>query len=451
MDKVNTRELVVDMLLAMEKGEGYSHQVIGNGLNKYDYIGHQDKAFMKRLVEGTLERRIEMDYIIDLFSKTPVRKMKPLIRQTMRMSVYQIMYMDYVPDSAVCNEAVKLVAKRKFQNLKGFVNGVLRNISREKGNILYPEKEKDFVKYISVTYSMPEWIVKELSGQYGEERCESILKSFMKPFPVSLRYANRDDKELWIEKARENGVQIKPHPFLPYAYQATNLDGVCQIAGYEEGAVTVQDVSSMLLSECAGMCQGKTVLDVCAAPGGKTMHMAERVGCDGHVIARDVSDKKVLLLEENCMRMRLNNVTTEVFDATLLDNELVNRIDIVLCDVPCSGLGIMGKKRDIKYNLNQESLGELNALQKQIVRNAAQYVKPGGVLLYSTCTIRSAENEQMVKWIEEELSLNPDSIEPYVGKCIQSDTIHKGYIQLLPDEYETDGFFIARFIKPEKV
>lgn len=446
-NQINTRELVLNILISIEKKEGYSHQLIRDVLNKYDYMEGFEKAFVKRLAEGTLERMIELDYVINRFSKTPVSKMKPVIRNVLRMSTYQIMYMDSVPDSAVCNEAVKLVQKRKFHNLKGFVNGVLRTIAREKEKISYPDKEKDFVEYASVKYSMPEWIVSMWKQSYGEKDTESLLQSFLEAFPVTLRFATEEDGQMedLLTEAKEQGIDLKQHPLLNYAYQAYNIEGLSTFPGFEEGKVTVQDVSSMLVTECSGATRGQFVVDVCSAPGGKTMHMAERVGESGNVLARDVSEAKVNLILDNCERMGLKNVETQVWDATELDEDLVEKADVVLCDVPCSGLGVIGKKRDIKYNLSEESLESLGKLQKQIVENSWKYVKQGGVFVYSTCTIHTKENEDMVKWISKHFPLVPDSIEPYLPKHMQMDTAKEGYLQLKPNVHGTDGFFIARF------
>jgi len=445
---VNTRELVLGILISVEKKEGYSHQLIRDVLNKYDYMEPFEKAFVKRLTEGTIERIIELDYVINCFSKTPVHKMKPVIRQVLRMSTYQILYMDSVPDSAVCNEAVKIVQKRKFQNLKGFVNGVLRNIARQKENIEYPDKAVDFIKYASVKYSMPEWIVKMWTDEFGNDKAETLLAGFMETFPVTLRFVTNDKGEVdtnLLKEAEEQGISLEQHPLLKYAYRAYNVEGLGTVPGFLEGKVTVQDVSSMLVTECAGIVPGQLVVDVCSAPGGKAMHMAEKLRGEGKVIARDVSETKVFVIEENCTRMGITNIEAQVWDAAVLDESLIEKADVVLCDVPCSGLGVIGKKRDIKYNLTEESLQSLCELQKEIVSTAWQYVKPGGVFVYSTCTIHTKENQEMVRYISANFPLKPESLVPLLPENLKAETAKDGYVQLLPDEHRTDGFFIAKF------
>ena len=429
--KVDIRELILDMLLEIEKEKTYSHILMRNVLDKYDYLTAQEKAFMKRVTEGTLERKIQIDYILDSYSKTPVKKMKPLIRNLLRMSVYQIFFMDGVPDSAVCNEAVKLAAKRSFQSLKGFINGVLRTIVRQKGQIAYPDKEKDSVKYLSVFYSMPEHLIVMWKEIYGKERTEAMLKAMLEIRPVTIRLKEeigaKARKELF-DKLDALGVAVKKHPLLSYAYELEHVDGVRALPGFAEGLFTVQDVSSMLCVEWAGIKEGDFVIDVCAAPGGKATHAAEKLNGSGKVLARDLTEDKVALIEENILRQRLSNIEAEAYDASFFDDSLKEMADVVIADLPCSGLGIIGKKRDIKYNITKEALVELPLLQKKILSTIWQYVKPGGTLMYSTCTIHQEENEKIVNWFSKE----------YPFELIRMQ-------QLLPGEDATDGFFIAEF------
>lgn len=453
---MNTRELVLDMLLEMEGTGTYSNVLIRGVLDKYDYLEGQEKAFVKRVTEGTLERRIQIDYVLDAVSSVHVRKMKPLVRCLLRMSVYQILFMNAVPDSAVCNEAVKLAAKRKFQNLKGFVNGVLRNIARNKETMLaeneksigfYPDRDKDGVRYLSVIYSMPEVLVRMWMDDYGIEKTEEMLKAMLKVHPVTVRINENlgiDEKKELLERIQKAGVEVQEHPYLDCAYCLTHLDGVRNVPGYEEGLFAVQDVSSMLSVECADIKEGNLVVDVCAAPGGKSMLAAQKLKGTGKVISRDVSEDKVAFIEENIERLALNNIETEVFDATVYDERLEQKADVVLADLPCSGLGILGKKRDIKYNVTDDMLKELPKLQRQILDTVWHYVKPGGVLVYSTCTIHKEENEKMLQWFLANYPFEAENMSRCLEKVPEKETAKDGYIQLLPGVHETDGFFIAR-------
>ena len=444
----NTREIILDMLMEITAQKEYSHKVIGQVLDKYNYMSGQDKAFMKRVTEGTMERQIQLDYILNSFSSVKVNKMKPLIRNLLRMSVYQLLFMESIPDSAVCNEAVKLAVKRKFHNLKGFVNGVLRNIARNKDSIQYPDKEKEPVTALSVLYSCPEWIVEMWLKEYGQKTCERMLQALLEIHPVTIRMdetlTEKEQKEV-LSELESKAKKVEQHRYLPYAYTVAGVEGVANVSAFQEGKVTVQDVSSMLAVEAAGIKKGDFVLDVCAAPGGKSLHAATKTGETGRVEARDVTERKTDLIEENKERLKKEWVQTKVWDASVLDESKIESADVVLADVPCSGLGIFGKKRDIKYRVSRESLKEVSKLQKTIIDTVWQYVKPGGTLLYSTCTIHREENQDMVSYITEKYPFTTESLNAYLPRELWNETTEKGFLQLLPGVQESDGFFIARF------
>lgn len=439
---MNTRELVLDMLLELEKEQEYANVLLKNVLDKYNYEDARDKAFIKRLFEGTLERRIELDYILDHFSTVSVSKMKPLIRNLLRMSVYQILYMDSVPDSAACSEAVKLAGRRKFSQLKGFVNGLLRNIARNKDNLTWPDPNKNQAEYLSVRYSFPKWLIEKWFSDYGTLKTEKILKGLLEERPVIVRFKKEKPAEE-IEAIQKAGASLEKHPFLPGAWIIKKSDNIAALPGFLEGAFTVQDASSMLAVEAAGIGENDQVLDVCAAPGGKTMLAAQKAA-KGAVLARDVSEYKVEKIRENVTRMQYDNIKLQIFDGRVLDEELIEKADVVLADVPCSGLGVAGRKADIKYHVTKEGMEELAVLQRQILENALQYVKPGGVLLFSTCTINPAENEEQALWLAEKKDFFLESLDTFIPEEMHSESTKKGMLQLFPGEYHTDGFFIAR-------
>lgn len=450
----NTREIVLDTLLALEAGEDFSHRLVKAVLDKYDYLDSRDKAFIKRVTEGTIERKIELDYYLNRFSSVPVKKMKPLIRCLLRMSVYQILYMDAVPDSSVCNEACKLAGKRRFTNLKGFVNGVLRSIARQKEGLSLPDEGKDPGAYLSVKYSMPRWILEKWLEEYGKEITVTLLEGLLRIHPVQIRFSTRlsaQEREACLAAMTARGARAAKTPYLPCLYQVEAVGNPAELPGFARGDLTVQDTSSALAVEAAGITREDFVVDICAAPGGKTMFAAEKAR---EVLARDVSEQKISLIEENLARMRLSNVRTQVFDARERDDALVGKADVLLMDVPCSGLGVLGRKRDIKYHVTPKSLACVEKLQKEIVESSWQYVKPGGVLIYSTCTINRAENEDMVRYITENFPFEPEDLTGYLPKELlaQKRPDRKltkeeaaACIQLLPGIMETDGFFIARF------
>ncbi len=527
-EKINTvsgtkeREIVLAALLTSEKEEGQSSQVIRRTLDRYQDLPQSQRAFIKRLFEGVTERRIELDERIGRFSSKPVEKLRPVVRMILRMGCYQLYYMDAVPDAAVCNESVRLVRKKGMASLSGFVNGILRQMARSKneetkdGGVKFlqdssSEKvhEKTIQNNTSLLYSMPSWIVQMWQKTYGDEETEAMLRSFMEIRPVTMRMDERlprQEREALLTALQEKGVQIEKGRWLSYCYRLTNTGSLAKLPGFTEGKWTVQDESSMMVTEAAGICTGREqILDVCAAPGGKSLHMATRLCAaaeraeekvkaktvaagaaenaenaedadrqenitsagnlqvrsedeaadrqktalkHGMVYSCDLTAKKTARIRENAERLRLSNITVQEQDATVYVPVWKEQMDIVLCDLPCSGLGVLGKKRDIKYHVTPKQLEELAALQRRILQNAVQYVCPGGVLIYSTCTIDRAENEEMAAWIQESLGLHPDSLLPYLPENIPGISGEDHHmLQLLPHIHGTDGFFLARFRK----
>ena len=418
--KENIRELVTDMVTEIVSGREKSHILIRNVLDKYAYLPGYDRNFIKKVTEGTLERLITIDYVLNSFSKVPVNKMKPFIRSLMRVSVYQILYLDKVPDSAACNEAVKLAQKRGFGPLKAFVNGVLRNVARNKETISFPDREKDLGKALSVLYSMPEHLVELLLSQCGDMKAEDILKGYQLERPVCVRLRGNlsaEEKEQILQNWNTLGMEAKAHSWLSYAYELHQAGNLKEDVNFANGLYTVQDVSSMLIGEIAGIKEGDYIIDVCSAPGGKALHACDKLAGTGCVDARDVSEYKTGLILENKERLHADNLTVKVWDARERDEEVLNKADVVLLDIPCSGLGVIGRKPEIKYRLDTASFTELGVLQKEIADASAGYVKPGGTLIYSTCTLRKEENEQMVSYIAEHFGYTLDSQNPYLPKA----------------------------------
>ena len=447
---VNIRAVVLDILTEIEKEGEFSHITINNALLKYQYLDRTQRAFINRLSLGTIECRIEMDYILNQYSKTPVNRMKPLIRRIMRMAVYQIIYMENVPDSAACNEAVKLAAKRGFTGLKGFVNGVLRNISRNKDNITYPDKAKETKKYLSVKYSMPEWIIELWNTNMSYEEIEDILAGMKKDKKTYIRCNTLKGSTDYIKKIlEEEGVTVTEVSGLSYAYEISGYDYLTALKSFNEGLYQIQDISSMMAGEYVKPSTDSLIVDVCAAPGGKSINAALKLaeaaydnkdipesgiskevlkGITGRVIARDVSDYKAGLIEENISRLGLNNIEVQVKDALVMDESMREKADVVIADLPCSGLGVMGRKPDIRYNITEDKLVSLKELQQSILSVVQAYVKQGGIMMYSTCTINSEENEANADWLCKE----------YGFKKIE-------YRQILPGKNGgTDGFFVAK-------
>lgn len=440
------RQIVLELLLEINEEGAYCHTAIGDTLKKYQFLPKKDRAFITRVCEGTVEYAIQIDYIINYFSKIKTTDMKPVIREILRSGVYQLMYMDSVPDSAACNEAVKLAQKRGFYNLKPFVNGVLRTIARRIGEVEYPPKATP-IQYLSARYSMPESLVGRWVASYGADITREMLKSFLEERPATIRICKPAEKDRILEGLRKQQVKVEKAPYLDYAYYISGYDHLMMLDAFWKGEIQVQDVSSMLVTEIAHPSKGDYIIDLCAAPGGKALHMAEKMGDYGMVDARDASARKVDMLQENILRSGAINIRAKCQDATVFDPDSVLKADIVLADVPCSGYGVIGKKPDIKYKMNSQKQQELVILQRKILSMAVDYIKPGGVLVFSTCTIASEENQDNYQWLLENYPLQPDSLNPYLPRELHCMTTSRGYLQLLPGVHRTDGFFMARLKK----
>lgn len=473
---VNEREIILEVLLEItEKGQ-FSHIILRDVLWKYQYLEKRERAFITRVTEGTLEHMIEIDYILDRFSKVKVKKMKPVIRAILRSAVYQLKYMDSVPDSAVCNEAVKLAVRKGFSGLKGYVNGVLRSVARGIDSVQYPTEKTE---ELSVRYSCPEWVLDLWSGSYDIEVIEMMLRDFQKEKPVTIRCClNRTTPDELKKRLEAEGVKAEIHPYLPYAFQISGYDHLNDLETFQDGLFVVQDISSMLVAEIAAPSAGAQVLDVCAAPGGKALHVAEKLflaeavcgdaacagnkrgggaaaGCGiedqmppGHVEARDLTELKVDLIQENIERTGLTNITAVCRDASVPDEAAAESADIVIADLPCSGLGVIGKKPDLRYKASPDGIDSLVRLQRQILSCAQDYVKPGGTLVYSTCTVNPAENMDNVHWLMEQYpEFILDDIREKLCPELRDNVMENGCIQLLPGVHKSDGFFIARLVR----
>ena len=393
---MDSREIVLSILMDVETKNTFSNMAISKALSKNQFEDKRERAFISRLSEGVLEQLITLDYIINQFSKTKVNKCKPLIRCVLRMGAYQILYMESVPDSAACNESVKLVKKHGFSSLSGFVNGVLRSIARNKDNIKEPSGDKGSPEYLSIKYSTPQWICEKLKKDYPKQYVQILEGCFVDrdtSIRVNTTRISRDELKSMLEDA---GVTAEYGKYDEKALLIRDYDFIRKVPGYKKGYFTVQDESSMCAVRAAGIKTGDVVIDVCAAPGGKTTCAAEYLNGSGKIYSMDISQDKLGLIEENVSRLGFENVEIACHDGTKRIPDM--RVDVAIADLPCSGLGIIGRKNDIKYRLEEKQLKELVQLQRDILEVVCDYVKEQGTLLYSTCTINPDENQNNIKW-----------------------------------------------------
>lgn len=455
---MNAREAAAKTVIEIIDKKVPSHVAITAMLRKNETWNAQERGFAKRLADGTVRYLIPIDYLLDAFSKTPVKKIKPWLRAVLRTAVYQLIFCNDIPASATCNEAVKLAKKYGFANLGGFVNGVLRSIDREGVAKLQTGTAVSYTERLRLTYSVPSWLIQQWVRDYGEETAEKIAAAAQEDSRLTVRCnISRTSPEELLASLEKDGVTAEPATYAEHAYYLYGCDGIEKLEAFRKGWFQIQDESSILVGQIAGIRGGEHVLDLCAAPGGKSLHIADLLayyagsdrvvgGCKGQLEARDVSEQKLHLIRENLERNALGNVTLVCADATVFDPEKENRADLVIADVPCSGTGVTARKPDIKYNMNEESQADLIELQHRILKLAVRYVKPGGTLIFSTCTLNKDENDSGRKLLSE-LGMKPESLIPYLPACLQSEDAENGFLRLIPGVHGTDGFYISRFIK----
>ncbi|HHW66769.1 16S rRNA (cytosine(967)-C(5))-methyltransferase RsmB [Defluviitalea raffinosedens] len=445
MTKLNPREIAVKILCEINDDQAYSNFSLQEHFSQYTHLNTLDKAFITEMVNGTVRHMSHIDYVINQFSITKTNKMKPLILSILRVGVYQILFMSKVPVSAACNEAVKIAKKRGLGGLSGFVNGVLRTIARNMNNISYPDRSKNPIEYICVKYSYPKWIIRYWLEYYSIDFIEELCSASNKNPQITVRCnLLRTNKDTLMELLAKENVKVSPGVFLPEAIHISQTSAINDLASFNQGLFQVQDESSMLVGHILDPKPGEKILDVCAAPGGKATHCGELMNNQGQIFARDIHEHKLTLIRNSAKRLGIEIITTELYDATILDKEKVCQMDRVMIDAPCSGLGIIRKKPDIKWKKSSKDIDELVSIQRKILSVCSQYVKPGGVLIYSTCTISEKENLENINWFIQNFDFDLDTVEPYIPETLYCDTSKKGYIQLFPNVHNCDGFFIAR-------
>lgn len=452
---MNAREAAAKTVIEIIDKQVPSHVAIAAMLRKNEVWNAQERGFAKRLSDGTVRYLITIDYLLNAFSKTPVRKMKPWLRAVLRVSVFQLMFCEDVPASAACNEAVKLAKQYGFANLSGFVNGVLRNISRDGNEKLQRGMEASAEEAMCLKYAVPVWLIRQWIRDYGPETAEKIAAAGTEDSKLTVRCnVSKVKPEELLVSLQKDGVTAKPAMYAKNAFHLSGCDGMEKLEAFQKGWFQVQDESSILAGQVAGIKGGEQVLDLCAAPGGKSLHVADllavserNAGCGkGSLEARDVSEQKLKLIRENLARLGFDNVKLVCADATVFDEGKEERADVVIADVPCSGTGVIARKPDIKYNMNEDSQKELVKLQQMILKNAIRYVKPGGTLIFSTCTLNKDENDSGRKFLMDQ-GMKPESLIPYLPKALHNEETEKGFLRLIPGVHATDGFYISRFVK----
>ena len=429
------REICLQLLISTERGQEYSNIALDKALKKYPDLKAIDRRFISALYYGVLERKLTLDAIIESRSTRPSEKLSIDLLQILRMGLYQILYMDTVPESAAVNESVKLARELKNPSAAGFVNALLRGFLRDGAK--FP-KSGVKLKDLSIKYSIPEWIVKLWIRDYGEQTAQMLLENTIgvAPITVKLNTCTHSLDDILAELAAQGVNAEKVSSPASDCYNLTNCGSVENLTAYQKGMLHVQDLSCQLCCLELGAKPNETVLDLCSAPGGKAFTIAEYMNDRGKIYAYDLHKNRVRLITSGAERLGLKSITAAENNAKVFSDS-IPQADRILCDVPCSGLGVIRRKPEIKYRA-EEDASALTATQYAILTTSAKYLKPGGTLIYSTCTLRRSENDDIV---DRFLKENPD-FEPV--KLINFTDFRQ---TITPNLYGSDGFFIAKMTR----
>ncbi|MDA8442751.1 MAG: 16S rRNA (cytosine(967)-C(5))-methyltransferase RsmB [Peptococcaceae bacterium] len=445
------RNAALSVLEQVSEEGAYANLALQKALNTG--MSQADRALTTELVYGTIKQRLLLDWHLQSFLTKPMESMPLPVQHILRMGAYQLLFLDRVPDRAAINEAVNQVKGRGIAGLGGVVNAVLRNLARDKHNLRLPDQDVQPDLYLSVAYSHPLWMVQRWLKRWGFDATARLCECNNTPAPLTLRTNTlRIERDALLQLLAAQDLAVEPGIRAPESIHVHRFTSMEALQPLQQGLCTVQDESSMLAAHVLGPQPGEEVIDACAAPGGKTTHMAQLMQNKGQITAFEIHPHKLDLIRHACRRMGVECVQVRQGDSTQLSELVAHQVDRVLVDAPCSGLGVLRRKPDARWNKDAESIKELQALQLQIMGQAAQVVKPGGVLVYSTCTIEPEENFEVVKtFLKNHPEFVPADLNQHLPWALESATdVHmatKGYIQFLPHVHNMDGFFIARLEK----
>lgn len=432
----NVRRLALELLLRAESEKRFVNLTLPYAMQ--GDLSQEDKNLLVALLYGVTEKRISLDYYISALSGRSKERIDESTLNILRMGLYQLMYMDKIPAFAAVNESVKLT---KNKGEASFVNAVLRSYERKKHELALPDREKSIKRHLSIKYSFPQNIVKHFISEFGEEEAEEILHAFSQTPPLCLRVNTlKITRDELLSVLGENGVKCEASELSPNGILVYDKVSPEALFGFSSGLFFVQDIASQIECEALVAKEGDLVIDVCACPGGKSFGAAMKMKDKGKVLSLDLHESKLPLIETGAKRLSISSIEARAHDSREALTEYIEKADCVICDVPCSGLGVLAKKPDLRHR--ELNFDELTALSREILSASARYVKRGGYLVFSTCTLNRSENEEAVK---EFLSKNPDFAPSdfRVGTLESED----GMLTLLPHRHHCDGFFISRMVR----
>lgn len=444
------REIALEALTAIEQEGAYSNLALHDALVRHR-PEPREAALATELVYGTIQRRNTIDAVLNRTVSKGVEKLQPWVRSLLRLSAYQLFYLDRVPPHAAVSEAVAIAKRRGHAGISGLVNAVLRKLSVRPGPPQVPEGMSG-AERIAFLHSHPQWLIEEWIAAFGEEQAERIAAANNAPPRVSVRVNRlKTSREALLRQLNQAGMEAVPSEVSPDGVIITSGGNAAHTAAYKEGLCTVQDESSMLVAAMANPKPNMRVLDCCAAPGGKTTHLAELMGDRGEVIACDIHPHKIDLIQANASRLGLASIRPIAADAAKLHEQFEEAsFDLVVLDAPCSGYGVIRRKPDIKWTKTREESRAVAQLQYKLLSSVHRLVKPGGLLVYSTCTLAERENgEQIARFLSEhpEFTLDPQGLDGFPPAVAERCAAGEGQLLITPADFGSDGFYMARLIR----
>jgi 16S rRNA (cytosine967-C5)-methyltransferase len=449
MSEINAREMALKTLRAVEEEGAFANLALNKVLEKYR-PAKLDRAFATEIVYGSLRTMNTLDWIISRFLQQPLASQTVWVRNILRIGTYQLMYMDKVPAAAACNESVELAKKYANSGVVKFVNGVLRNITRNLDNIEFPDINADAVSHVALKYSHPRWMVERWLKEYGTEQTIALCKANNKTPPNTIRtntlHISRDEL---INLLQAEGVNCRKTLYAPEALKIEGFLSYGTLKPFQDGLFQVQDESSMLVGHALNPAHGARVIDSAAAPGGKSTHIAQLMQNSGLILSFDIHPHKLDLIQDNCRRLGITNVKGMVADAREMPEDLHSWADYVLLDAPCSGLGVLRRRPDARWRKEAYQIPAIVKLQQEMLESVSKCVRPGGVFVYSTCTITHEENlDQVRAFLNKHSDFMLEDLSPLLPVNMANEPgVKEGYIQLLPHVHGMDGFFLARMRK----
>jgi len=439
---MDARQIALSIINEVNIQGAYANLALAKAINQHN-LQDKDRRLVTELVYGTIKAGATLDWLLGHYTNRPLKKIAPVICNILRMGIYQLFFLTKIPPAAAVNESVKLAKKYGHPGTVKFVNAVLRSAVREPGRAAYPSFTERPVEHLALKYFHPQWLVDRWVKRLGAEECEALCKANNETPPLSVRTNTlKIDRSSLLERLASEGVAGEISPWTPEGIVCRDYPALARLESLRMGMFQVQDESSMLVAHVLGPQPGETVIDACGAPGGKSTHIAALMENRGRVISTDIHEHKLRLTRENADRLGIEIIETRAMDAVKLDEHYYQQADRVLVDAPCSGLGVLRRKPDARWRKDESMLAELPCLQLAILRSAANCLKPGGVLVYSTCTTEPEENEEVVRAFLQE---RPDFQLQKTGEFLPRPRAAE-MVQLWPHRDGVDGFFIARMI-----